>query len=259
MGHKATTNLLDSDFDEDTVQLPPARPVTELTELLFYIAKHGLMTVFEKVLRHTLSATDRPHDELEAIDQEIRGTFAELPAVFQPQPMAESIVDSPSVKVTRLCVCFIYQKCLCVLHRKYITRGRQESHRICYTAASDLVRRFLDMYKEFKPGGQLETERWFMGSIKWHDFLLGCMALCLTVCSTRHYTTDSAGTGIVDVVGSLDLLQNAKAVCEKHSARSKDTKKVRRLVEAMILNSVVRTTEAHPRREFVPQRPRSGA
>ena len=229
------TNLLDSDFDEDTVQLPPARLANEPTELLFYIAKHRLMTVFEKVIRHTLSTTDRPCDELEAIDQEIRETFAALPAIFQPRPMAESIVDSPSVMVTRLCVNFIYQKCLCVLHRKYITLGRQKSLQTCYTSASDLVRQFLDMYKEFEPGGQLETERWFMGSISWHDFLLGCMALCLTVCSTKQYTAEPAGTAVVDIVGSLDLLQTAKTVCEKHSVKSKDTKKVRRLVEATIL------------------------
>lgn len=72
------TNLLDSDFDEHTVQLPPARPASEATELLFYIAKHRLMAVFQKVIRHTLCATERPSDELEAIDREIRETFAAL-------------------------------------------------------------------------------------------------------------------------------------------------------------------------------------
>ena len=150
-------------------------------------------------------------------------------------PLAESIVDSPSIIVTRLCVNSIYQKCLCVLHRKYVTRGRRNSVQVCYDSASDLVRRFLDVWKEFEPGGQLETEQWFVGGITWHDFLLGCTALCLTVCSNRYYTAEPASTGIVDVVGSLVLLQNAKAVCEKQSARSKDTRKVRRLVEATIL------------------------
>lgn len=229
------TNLLDSDFDEDTMELPSARPDSEPTELLFYIAKHRLMTVFEKIIRHTLSATDRPSDELEAIDQELRCTYAALPVIFQPRPMADSIVDSPSVVVTRLCVCFIYQKCLCVLHRKYVTLGRQKSVQVCYDSALEIVRRFLDIYKEFELGGQLETERWFMSSITWHDFLLGCTALCLTVCSTRHYAAGLASTGIVDVVGSLELLQNAKAVCEKQSARSKDTRKVQQLVGATIL------------------------
>ncbi|OCK79147.1 hypothetical protein K432DRAFT_300545 [Lepidopterella palustris CBS 459.81] len=229
------TNLLDSDFDEDTVQLPPARPDSEPSELLFYIAKHRLMTVFEKIIRHTLSVTDRPSDELDVIDQELRGTYAALPAVFQPRPMADSVVDSPSVVVTRLCVYFIYQKCLCVLHRKYVTRGKHKSVQICHDSALGIVRRFLDIYREFEPGGQLETEQWFMGSITWHDFLLGCTALCLTVCSTRHCATEPASTVIVDIVGSLELLQNAKTVLERQSTRSRDTRKVLRLVEATIL------------------------
>ena len=193
------------------------------------------MTVFEKVIRHTLSVIDRPEDELEMIEQELRDTYAALPVVFQPRPMADSIVDSPSVVVTRLCVYSIYQKCLCVLHRKYVARGRQKSIQICHGSASDLVRQYLDIYKEFEPGGQLQTERWFMGSITWHDFLLGSTALCLTVCSTGYDAAQSANTAFVDVFGSLELLQRAKAVCEEQSTRSRDTRKVQRLIEATLV------------------------
>ena len=225
------TNLSDSDFDEDTSQLPPARLDTDPTELLFYIAKHRLMAVFEKVIRHTLSATEKQSSELEAIDLELRKTQAELPVTFHPRPMADSIVDTPSIKVTRLCVNAIYQKCLCVLHRKYVAQGSWDSLQRCYTAASGLVGRFLEVYPEFEPGGQLETERWFMGSLTWNDFLLGCMTLCLTVCSTKHYTTYLA---VVDIAASVQMLREAETVCDEHSNRSGDTKKVQRLIAATI-------------------------
>lgn len=229
------TNLLDSDFDEDTMQLPDARPMTEPTELLFCIVKHRLMAVVEKVIRHTLSASERPNDELEAIDKEIRNTYTDLPAIFQPRPMIDSVFDYSWIKVTRLCVNSIYQKCLCVLHRKYVTHGRQDSLLVCYNAASDIVSRFLDTHKEFEPGGQLETERWFMGSITWHDFLLGCMALCLTVCFARRFALEPASAAVVNLETSLNLLQRAKGVYENFSTRSKDTNKVGRVVEATIL------------------------
>lgn len=227
---KPPTNLLDLDFDEDTVLLPPARPESEPTELLFYIAKHRLMTVFEKIIRHTLSTIECPIDELEAIDRELRDTYAALPVVYQARPMADSIVDPPSVIVARLCVFFIYQKCRCVLHRKYVTHGRRGSIQICHASASDLIKRFLDIAPEFGPGGQLETERWFIGSITWHDFLLSCTTLCLTICAAKRTNTAS-----VNVVSSLELLQNAKALCEKQSARSKDTRKVQRLIRATVM------------------------
>ena len=231
---KPPTNLLDCDFDENTEQLPTARPLTEHTLLVFYIAKDRLMSVFEKVIRHTLSATESPSDELENIDSEIRSTLATLPATLQPRSMADSIVDSPSVKVSRLCIYAIYQKCLCVLHRKYITRGRYSSLLICYHSASEIVRQFVDSHSEFEPGGQLETERWLIGSIGWHDFLLGCVALCLTVCSTERYTAELGINASIDVVGSSDLLRKANAVLDKKSARSNDTRKAQRLVVATI-------------------------
>ena len=228
------TNLLDSDFDEDTVQLPSARPDSEPTELLFWIAKHKLMAVFEKIIRHTLASTDQSDDELELIDQELRNTYNDLPTVFHPRLMADSIVDSPSIVVARLCVYFIYHKCLCVLHRKWVIRGRQSSVRICYDASSSLVRQLLDIHEEFEPGGQLETERWFMGGITWHDFLLGCTTLCLTLCSTKSCPAELACPATVDIECSLELLRKARSVCEKHFAGSKDMRKVQRLMDASI-------------------------
>lgn len=232
---KPPTNLLDSDFDENTLQLPAARPVNELTELLFFIVKHKLVTVFEKVIRHTLSAIDMSNEELEKLDQEIRDTFINLPEVFKARDMADSVVDSPSLIVTRLCVYFIYHKCLCVLHRKYITRGSPKSLQACYESSWELVRRFLDMYKEFEPGGQLETQRWFMGSLTWHDFLLACAALCLTICYSRQGLHELDVTSVVDVPVSLVMLKEAKRVFEEQSSRSKGTGKVQRLIEATIL------------------------
>jgi len=226
------TNLLVVDFSEKSTELPPARPLGGHSEMVFYIAKHKLMAVFEKILRHALSPSQSTYD-LDLIDAELRTTYNELPTVFHPQFMADSIVDTPSLTVTRLCVNALYQKCLCVLHRRHVMEGRVQSIQSCYDASTDLVRRFVDVYPEFEPGGQLETERWFRGSLTWHDFLLGCMALCLTVCSTRHRIEAQSPINIVDVVASLDVLSSAKAVIEQHRT-SRDSRKVRRLIEGII-------------------------
>jgi hypothetical protein len=230
---KPPTNLLDSDFDEDTVQLPPPRPIFEPTEIVFYIAKHKLMAAFEKIMRHTLSPPEGSAYELQAIDAELRNTYRDLPPVFHAQFMTDSVVTTPSLIVTRLCVNAIYQKCLCVLHRQYVMEGRTESIQTCYDAATDIVRRLVDIYQEFGPGGQLESERWFRGSITWHDFLLGCTALCLTVCSTRHHIAGPSRTEIVNTVASLELLSSANVVINQHTP-SRGSRKVRWLIEAVI-------------------------
>ena len=226
-------NLQDSDFDEDTKELPPARPDSECTDILFYIAKHRLMAVFERVLRHTLSTGTNGTNgstNVDELDTDIRNVYSSFPEILRPRPMADSVVDSPSLVVTRLCVFFLYQKCLCVLHRPYVTRGRLYSTQICCDAASNIVWYFNDTYKEFLPGGQLETERWFMGNITWHDYLLGVMALCLVLCASSQII---AGPD-VQSAETLQLLRRARDVCVEQSVRSKDSGRVEKAVNATL-------------------------
>ena len=198
-------NLRDSDFDEDTTELPSARPDSDMTDIVFYIAKHRLMTVFEKILRHVLSTRVDNAAIIDELDAELRRTYTSFPQNLRSRPMADSIVDSPPLIVTRLCVFFLYQKCLCVLHRPHVTRGRVTSIETCYDAASSIVRYFNDTYKEFFPGGQLETERWFMSNITWHDYLFGVIALCVVLCASSRTSAPSP----VRFAETLELLQRA--------------------------------------------------
>lgn len=231
---KPPTNLLDSDFDIDTVQLPPPRPVEDLTPLIFCIVKHKYMAVFEKVLRHALCPSHDSIAELEVIDKEVRETLNGFPDIFKARAMAESIVDSPSLTVTRMCVFLLHHKCLCVLHRRHAARGQICSLKTCYDSSTNMLTRYVDTYKEFAPGGQLESERWFMGSISWHFFLTGVMALCLVLYSTRHPLVGPSSSDIVDVVSTLQVLQDAKEVLDEQVARGRDTKRVQQLVETTI-------------------------
>ena len=223
-------NLLDSDFDEHTKELPLARPDSEPTNISFYIAKHKLMTVFEKILRHTLSTEKSESSDVDELDTEIRDTYSALPETLHPRAMADAIVDSPSLIVTRLCVFFLYQKCLCVLHRPYVTRGQAYSTQICSDAALNIVRHFHDTYKEFLPGGQLETERWFLGNITWQDYLLGVMALCMVLCANSQ----SIVAPQVQPVEVLHQLERAREVCVEQAERSKDSSRVRKVVDTAL-------------------------
>ena len=225
-------NLQDSDFDEDTKELPPARPDSEVTNILFYIAKHRLMTVFEKILRHNLTLGTKVSTAVDELDTEIKETYSAFPEILHARPMADSIVDPPSLVVTRLCVSFIYQKSLCVLHRPYVSRGRVYSTQVRYDAAANIVRDFNDMYKEFLPGGQLETERWFMSNITWHDYLFGVIALCVVLCASSQ----GVAAPYAQLTETLQLLQRAQGICVEQSVRSKDSGRVRRVVNATLLH-----------------------
>ncbi|KAK0733009.1 hypothetical protein B0T26DRAFT_622480, partial [Lasiosphaeria miniovina] len=182
---KAPSNLMASDFDENMAIWPTSRPDSEVTEVLFYIAKHKIIVVFEKILRHTLDAQlenpvarERTVNELDA---ELRAVYGAIPNILIPIPMTNSVVDPSSLIATRLCLSFIYRKCLAALHRPYVLQRRPASILACYNASLGLVRDFADACDEFLSGGQAEAERWFISSINWQDYLFGATALCLVL------------------------------------------------------------------------------
>lgn len=80
---------------------------------------------------------------------------------------------------------------------------RVYSTQVCCDAAANIVRDFNDMYKEFLPGGQLETELWFMSNITWHDYLFGVIALCVVLC----VSSQGVATPYVQSAETLQLLQ----------------------------------------------------
>lgn len=239
------SNLKDTDFDEGTAVLPPPRPQSEVTKTTFYTAKHMLMTIFDKILQHALAASQpRPEHELLALDAELHATYRSIPSVFHYKSISSSIADPEYLVVTRKCIELMYRKCICVLHRKYITYGRLESVRICFDAASVIVSAFLEMYPEFKPGGQFYADRWLLGSITFNDFLLGIMVLCLVLCNHKNSPRSTLTTE--DEVNLLQMLRSSHEVCLENLHNSLGARRTSRLLD----NLLVRFEEAQIPRDL---------
>ncbi|KIX02717.1 uncharacterized protein Z518_08659 [Rhinocladiella mackenziei CBS 650.93] len=218
---KSPRNLSDVDFSAETEVLPASRSENEATRLLWFIVKDRQMTSFSYVCKDALSFHEKSEIEIIQLDEEIRRMYAMVPDVLRTRPVSESIADDPFLIMTRLYVEFIYLKSLCVLHRKYMARGHDFSTKSCVEAGKRLVSQFIDMYKEFSPGGQLWTERWMLSSFTMNDFLLGVMVFCLVVHSrrkrgARHSLIDSATERDV-----LPLLEQSHAICVEKSKASR--------------------------------------
>ncbi|EWG53304.1 hypothetical protein FVEG_17090 [Fusarium verticillioides 7600] len=231
---RAPSNLLDSDFDEQSVQLPSSRPDSELTGVTFSILKRKFMKIFDKILQHAL--VNPSHETIDAridsLDTELKHLYESLPELYRPRPIENCIVDLPQLIVARLCISSIYYKSLCVLHRPHVTKHRDKSIRECYSASSALVTDLLQVYEECKPGGQLATEEWFMKSITWHDFLLGVTTLCLVA----HATNQTKGEFHIDQLGVQVLLQRVRTMIqtEKSEDGSRARSRAISIVEATI-------------------------
>ncbi|RMZ39935.1 short chain dehydrogenase [Aspergillus flavus] len=196
---KSPRNLLDSDFDVDTQVLPESRPETEPTKLLWFIVKDRQITSFSKVCKYMLSFKEQSEAVLHRLDEEIRQT---------------------------LYIEFICLKNLCVLHRGYMVQGNVNSTKACVEAAKRLVSQFINMYKEFSPGGQLHTEQWMLTNFTMNDFLLGVMVLCLVI---HIHRKQASWTGTIDSAIQkevLSLLEQSYEVCVENSQASRDARRV---------------------------------
>lgn len=219
-------NLLDSDFDEETKTLLPSRPQNEPTPILYFVVKHNLLNGFTKVCNHALSFASRSPAEVLALDTEIRQMYTKVPENLRMRPMALSLADPPFLIITRLYIEFLHQKCICILHRKYMAQGNEYSTKACVQAATTIITYFIDVNKEFQPGGQLYADRWALSSFNMNDFLLAVMSLCLYLCMWKRKNAGKNAGEESAINSQLTLLKLSCTVCKEKSATSKESKRV---------------------------------
>jgi len=226
------SNLEDGDFDEGVTHLPPPRPETELTPMLYFVAKGRLMNTFGKVCQHALSMTPQPEDSVRAIEAELQDGYASLPIPLKYRPMSRSFADEPASIMFRLNCEFLYQKSICILHRKYMAEGSRRSRDACVKSAMAILGHLADIHKEFEEGGQMEHERWMLSSFTMNDFVLAAMMLCLALSlkTTEGSTVHTDPESIIQ----LDMLKQSYFICLEFGTTSKEGARVARALGIML-------------------------
>ncbi|KAI2633824.1 hypothetical protein GGS21DRAFT_114264 [Xylaria nigripes] len=179
-------NLLDSDFGENSTDLPPSRPSTEYTPLSYPINKSMVARGFGLVARLSHSLTLPTYAEIMRVDARIREVWSAVPAFLRIKPLSESITDPPMLVIQRFGLATLYQKSRCVLHRRLLVdsnplKEHDYSRRSCLEAAVALLEYQSTMYEATKPGAIIAQNRWFIASLAINDFLLADMVVALTV------------------------------------------------------------------------------
>ncbi|KAF2206676.1 hypothetical protein CERZMDRAFT_119270 [Cercospora zeae-maydis SCOH1-5] len=184
-------NLLDRDFSVHTTVLPPSRSVEETTPSSYMRAKLHLVNVFADV-NELIHATVPPcHGQMMELDRRLDDARASLPPPLQMPDMSELVTDPAEQLMCRVNLDLIYLKTKIVLHRRYMEQpfaqlsveeqqfGIGFSRKSCVDAALKVLKHQHAVYAASQPGGQLESVKWYIGSISTHDFLLAAMVVCL--------------------------------------------------------------------------------
>jgi hypothetical protein len=190
-------NLEYSDFWVGMEALPPSRPLFADTPILYIITKAGMMGMFKKIVAHTQSLASPTYDKTIALDLEAREVYSNIPDILQRRDVGRCFLDTSTRILERCNIELLYLKSIVVLHRRFVsyepaTPRFETSRRACAEAALDMLARQADLAQASQPGGRLHEDRWMLGSLMAHDFLLAAMVLCLDLSVRLRFdnTTD---------------------------------------------------------------------
>lgn len=210
------TNLRDDEFDEDTRVLPRARPSAEFTPILCFVFYSRQVQLLRRVVQHTLAVAttttppsnddDDDDDVARRLDADLRALHDEVPPSLRYRPVAASgFADPPDVIMRRVTSEMMHLKCLCMLHRRYLTyvreegpeeqgrrggdaRWRQDRRDACRDAALRLLVIQAEFEEQSREGGRLFEKRHMLTLTGYHDFLVAAMCICLDVIAAGERT-----------------------------------------------------------------------
>ncbi|MCJ1311994.1 hypothetical protein MMC25_005668 [Agyrium rufum] len=235
------SNLVDSDFDENCEELPPSRPMTDHTPMLYYICKSELSKVFRKVAQHVLSPATKPYMKTMELDGLLHQNYETIPPSLRYRPMASSFTDPSNLIINRINSELIHLKCVCVLHRNYLTYDRtnsdyEYSRRACLDAARQLLAIQAEMHEACQPHGQLSNEKWLVSNLALHDFLLAAMIICLNVheVQTRPISNTMSAEDKNILWEQYGLLERSRNIWMSRRPFSKDARKASDVLALML-------------------------
>lgn len=178
-------NLADSDFDESTAELPPSRPQTEVTPILYTLAKLRILSVGIKVSDLTTEPRTYPYSEVLHLDQKVNEAMDSLPSSMRWEGLSSSLTATPLVLIQRIWLNMCIQRLKVVLHKKFLVSSfsdRQQyaySRSTCLTAAMKILEFQHLIDEETRPDGRLYQIRWRVSTAVTQEFLLATSVLCL--------------------------------------------------------------------------------
>lgn len=230
------TNLLDEDFSQDTIKLPPGRPDEERSPSSYTRSKARVMSVFGLIVDLSFKREPTQYEEVMNLDRRLEEAHDKLPGYLTIRPMAQSIGDQTYHILARYTQELLYQKCRIVLHRPYMAEQDSKyaySRQVCVNAATATLRHHQDIWNESLPGGQLYADRFMINSFQNTDFMLSSMILCLAL-SQDLTSQSSTSLESPEHKEQIYLLETTHKIFQQTQYRSKDTRRAFAGLDIMI-------------------------
>lgn len=217
------SNLYDNDLYPDMKVLPPSRPDSDATPISYMVAKARLCFKLGKIL----SATNNVHkpagyDEITRFDAQIGQIMRELPPHLKMAPWERSSVPVDLI-IARFNLDILYIKIMCLLHRKYLPRARQNpryahSRERVIDASIRALDHLQTLIHHSQPNGRLQSMEWYIKSIATRDFVLPAALVTLDLhfdnLSMKSGTTAASGCRLLSPEMRTKMIHSLEAALE---------------------------------------------
>ncbi|KAI0472698.1 fungal-specific transcription factor domain-containing protein [Xylariaceae sp. FL0804] len=230
---ESPSNLFDSDFDENIMVLPPARPPAEATYTLYLTYKSKLCRLLRRVIRMAMSIRPRPYEDVLALHDELNEYHRLVPTPLQIRPIRSySFTDQAYDIMHRLMLEMMFLKSICVLHRPYLNREKDNPrYELSRTTCREAALRILDLHAEYeeesRPGGRMYEDKHLLKSLNNHDLLIASMILCLDL--TENFPSTAEGRS-----RNLRALGTSYRMWSERKHDSREAAHATRIVGAML-------------------------
>ncbi|KAJ2894140.1 Fungal-specific transcription factor protein [Zalerion maritima] len=273
-------NLLDSDFDESTVELPPSRPETEATPILYAISKVRIFSVGVKIADASTDPGPHSHDNVLELDKRIDEVRAALPPCMRWEGLSASLAVPPLALIQKIWLEMCVQRLKIVLHKKILVPTSGQVHQqwsqygysrsVCLEAAIKILEFHQLVDEETRDvDGRLYQARCRASTALTHEFLLATSILCFYLGSQGSRVAEqSTQLQALEMnppsIGKIkEVLRASQLIWLRLSAGSKEARKAAAAVQ-YVLNSQSSTDPEDSSLSFddmtisVPQDPAGG-
>ena len=228
-------SIHDTDFDEDSTELPPARSEKEPTLMLYFLAKAAVMEVQKKLLHLQFSSKAISYEnDILKLDAELHKLHDKTPMALRLKPMSQSFTDPAYLIMYRFQCNIVYQKALCVLHRTFLTGDQKRQYSIdqCTEAGMEMLRHQVTVFNESKPGGQLYQDQWFSMSLHMSNCFLAAVVLCQVVMTTNEEDCSQSKKDEI-----FSLLRTIYRITKEHKGESSEANRFHSALELILRKS----------------------
>lgn len=220
---KPPRNLFDEDFGPDTIQLPPSRPESEVTPILYVINKVRISACFREIYSRVALGGSDDYAEIMALHQRLLTAHGSISPRLRLSNLQDAVTVQPHLLLRQCMLELLFQKCMCMLHRRHMTKSFtqaefSQSRSFCVEAAMSILAIQSDMLDEKKYGPILRQSKGLISSLEQTDFILAATIICLELSSGRPNVPCAQQH---PVLTRTDLL-NALHTSYRHLAKMKD-------------------------------------